>query len=175
MTPLQMKFKEIKPGMVIQCENAEERAELLKELERLGYVWFVSGMNPSEIAKLNGDCDYTIHTYSERYKNITHSNQQSDAKFSDIIINEDELTNEEVIELLFEKYKVRQVGFSMGYMYYYDELKREAWELKPKEIIEKLKEYKKSKSVKVVSKEEYDKTASDKFDELYPNGWMLEE
>ncbi len=37
-----MKLKELKPGMVIKCENEEEKQTLLIELERLGYVWFVT-------------------------------------------------------------------------------------------------------------------------------------
>jgi hypothetical protein len=84
---------------------------------------------------------------------------------------EDTLTPEEVIELL------KDISFNADRKYsktYFGERYIKISEVlnnfTPSEIIQKLTEYKKSKQVKVISKQEYDKVASDKLDEIYPLG-----
>ena len=164
-----MRFKEIKPGMAIRCDTREENDELLKELESLGYKWGNYRESPRVLMGRYGEIIFNIykkHNFGIGFSiPVTHT-------FKDLIIK-DELTNEEVIDLFFETYfdddKQDEVFGSILH------LSKIAALFTPQEIIEKLTEYKKSKEIKVVSKEEYSKVASDKLDELYPKGWKVEE
>ena len=83
-----MRFKEIKPGMVVHCENDEEKKALLEEAERLGYVWYGTKEKPTEkIPPKN-----TIHFHDAEplllcgYKYTTYSTRVTDTiKFSDLL------------------------------------------------------------------------------------------
>ena len=96
-----MKLKEIKPGMVIGWKTEDEKAALLEELERLGYVWYGIKRKPT------GAYNYeyigkVIHVHNDNgYKNITHSNKLEKVthEFSDLIIPELELSAEEALML----------------------------------------------------------------------------
>ncbi len=117
-------------------------------------------------------CEWTtIHIYDDSgYLNITHSVQDGTHKFKDLIITEETLTAEKAIELLFEiiygskANKLCKEYFGETYLGFVDIYDR----FTLKEIVKKLTEYKQSKQIHIVSKEEYDKIASDKLDELYP-------
>lgn len=100
-----MKLKEIKPGMVIHYKNEDEKKLLLKEAERLGYVWYSTKERPTE--RSVHDIGNTIHFYdagtnifSADYKHITHSSFIDDSaiEFSDLIIPE--MSAEEVLQIL---------------------------------------------------------------------------
>lgn len=166
-----MRFKEIKPGMSIKCDTREENDELLKELESLGYKWGNYRESPRVLMGKNRDIIFNIykkHIFGIGFSiPVTHT-------FKDLIIK-DELTNEEVIELLREKYSKTYANISARSCYTYQALDDKVMKLKPSEIIAELVEYKKQKEIKVVSKEEYSKVASDKLDELYPKGWKVAE
>ena len=166
-----MRFKEIKPGMAIRCDTREESNELLKELESLGYKW---GNYRESPRVLMGRCGEIIFNIRKNYEFGIGFSILSTHTFKDLIIK-DELTNEEVIELLKEKYTKSYTNVSSVGWYTYQALDDKVMKLKPSEIIDELVEYKKSKEIKVVSKEEYSKVASDKLDELYPKGWMVAE
>ena len=97
-----MRLREIKPGMVIHCNDKNEKKVLFEELKRLGYVW----CGNSEI-DANYDCEVcndTIYVHSEveayQYKNITHGNGKGNIEFSDLIIPE--LSAAEVPAILYE-------------------------------------------------------------------------
>ena len=91
-----MKLKEIKPGRVIHCENDEEKRLLLEEAERLGYVWCMSRRKPTDTSSLTGN---VIYFYESDFKYITHSRCAEDStnEFSDLIIQEQELSEEEAL------------------------------------------------------------------------------
>ena len=96
-----MKFREIKPGMVISWKTEDEKAALLEELERLGYVWYGTKRKPTG-GCYDNDTGHAIHVYNDSgYKNITHSNKLEKVthEFSDLIIPELELSAEEVLML----------------------------------------------------------------------------
>lgn len=170
-----MRLKEIKPGMNIKCETYDEYRFLLEELDRLGYSFSPHNYFGEQPGQLGSFFDriYAIHEgflvshSSAHYCKVTHT-------FKDLIIK-DELTNEEVIELLREKYTKTYANIASRRCYTYQALDDKVMKLKPSEIIAELVEYKKQKEIKVVSKEEYSKVASDKLDELYPKGWKVEE
>ena len=96
-----MKFREIKPGMVISWKTEDEKTALLEELERIGYEWYGTKRKPT------GAYNYeyigkVIHVHNDNgYKNITHSNNMEEVthNFSDLIITELELSAEEVLML----------------------------------------------------------------------------
>lgn len=96
-----MRLKEIKPGMAVHCKNNEEKRILLKEAERLGYVWYMTKEKPTE--KEFPLCTIrTIHfhdadastPFTANYKHIAWSNEDGTVEFSDLILPE--LTAEEV-------------------------------------------------------------------------------
>ena len=97
-----MRFKEIKPGMVISWKTEDEKAALLEELERLGYEWYRTKRKPTEA------CDgkyvgHAIYVYNDSgYKYITHSNKLEKVthEFSDLIIPE--MSAEEVLQICSE-------------------------------------------------------------------------
>lgn len=93
-----MKFKEIKAGMVIHCKTQEEYFLLMKELERIGYVWYVTHENPNH----NNYFPRSICTHDDVYLNITYT--EDDKKithhFSDLII--EEMSTEEVIKIVMD-------------------------------------------------------------------------
>ena len=96
-----MKLKEIKPGMVIHCNNDEEKKALLEEAERLGYRWRGGAKLPTEKV-YEGN---TIHFYAESefadFKHITWSDKTEGViEFSDLILPD--LTAEEVVPILTE-------------------------------------------------------------------------
>lgn len=100
-----IKLKEIKPGMVIHCKDDEEKKVLLKEAEKLGYVWYSDMAKPTEKLHVGN----TIHfhdgseiIFSAQYKNITHSDLISNGviEFSDLIIPD--MSVEEVLSILAE-------------------------------------------------------------------------
>ena len=96
-----MKFREIKPGMVISWKTEDEKAALLEELERLGYVWYGTKRKPTG-GCYDNDTGHAIHVYNDSgYKNITHSNNLREVthEFSDLIIPELELSAEEALML----------------------------------------------------------------------------
>ncbi len=163
-----MRLKEIKEGMVIRCANTEERRMLWEELCRIGNMRtdnrsdsLENFVNATSNVKI---CDLRSNTWA------FCGYRDNAINFSDLIIK-DELTNEEVIELFFETYFDDDIQDEVfGSILY---LSKIAGRFTPQEIVEKLTEYKKSKEIKVVSKEEYSKVASDKLDELYPKGWKL--
>lgn len=109
---------------------------------------------------------FTFKEWSDTVK--THS------KWELIQPTKDTLTPEEVIELLHEvcygniNLCKEVFGEWLSFSSLYDKFSQE-------EIIQKLTDYKKSKQVKVISKQEYDKVASDKLNEIYPLGWKVEE
>lgn len=168
-----MRLKEIKEGMVIRCANREERKMLWEELCRIGNMRtgnrndsLENFVNATSNVKI---CDLRSNTWAfcRQRDNVIN--------FSDLIIK-DELTNEEVIELMKEKYAKEYATFALyGSSKIYKQIDEKIYELSSDEIIKELIEYKKSKEIKVVSKEEYAKVASDKLDELYPKGWKVEE
>ena len=100
-----MKFREIKPGMVISWKTEDEKEALLEEFERLGYEWYGTKRKPTEA------CDgkyvgHAIYVYNDSgYKYITHSNNLREVthEFSDLIIPEPELSAEEALKL-YEEY-----------------------------------------------------------------------
>ena len=92
-----MKFREIKPGMVISWKTEDEKAALLEELERLGYVWYGTHRKPTEKIK-SANLGHVIFVCNDSgYKNITHSNKLEKVthEFSDLIIPE--MSAEEVL------------------------------------------------------------------------------
>lgn len=104
-----MKFKELKPGMVIHCCDDNDMDNLLKELERLGYKWYCSGTNPTH----NTYHPYpfnVLHLYDmdddRDYKHITYSlvckPPEGSLSYSDIIIEEPELSAEEILFIVNE-------------------------------------------------------------------------
>lgn len=169
-----MRLKEIKEGMVIICANREERRMLWEELCRIGNMKIESNCDSLNNFMLSNRA-YLIKDLKNDVWNFADVWHQSMAiNFSDLIIK-DELTNEEVIELLREKYTKTYANIASRRCYTYQALDDKVMKLKPSEIIDELVEYKKSKEIKVVSKEEYAKVASDKLDELYPKGWKVKE
>lgn len=94
-----MRFKEIKSGMAVNCKNDTELTELLKEAERLGYVWHKTNRKPTNRP---ADCGRTIHFYnSGGRKNIAWSYiKEGGTEFSDLILPE--LTAEEAIKIRTE-------------------------------------------------------------------------
>lgn len=100
-----MRLREIEPGMVIHCNNDEEKKALLKEAERLGYRWYGNRKMPTceKIALGN-----TIHFHDKslyvNYKYITWSDKvEGVTEFSDLILPE--LTAEEIVERLAKNYE----------------------------------------------------------------------
>lgn len=93
----EIKLKEIKPGMVIHCENDEEKKILLEELEKLGYVWADTKTLPTK-----GACSEVIHILNNGFKHIRHgaNTLMVTHKFSDLILPE--LSAEEVLEIIKE-------------------------------------------------------------------------
>ena len=104
-----MKFKELKPGMVIYCCDNSDMGNLLKELERLDYKWYSSGNNPTDV-NIHPYQFNVLHLYdidSDRpYKHITHSSvckqPEGSLSYSDIIIEEPKLSAEEVLFIVNE-------------------------------------------------------------------------
>ena len=97
-----MKFREIKPGMVISWKTEDEKAALLEELERLGYEWYGTKRKPTE-AYYGKDIGHAIYVHNDNgYKNITHSNKLEKVthEFSDLIIPE--MSAEEVLQICSE-------------------------------------------------------------------------
>lgn len=97
-----MRLKPIKPGMVIHCKDEAELTELLKEAERLGYVWYDSKQKPTEKLNCEGN---TIHFYNKEkrydYKHIIWSdNTEGVTEFSDLILPE--LTPDETLRAFGE-------------------------------------------------------------------------
>lgn len=92
-----MRFKEIKEGMEIYCENPTEKLTLLRELENQGYLWKRINMKPTSIAN---NCGNVICI--EEDKKITHNTGElkANVKFSDLIMPE--LTGEEVLQIAKE-------------------------------------------------------------------------
>lgn len=93
-----MKFKEIKPEMIIRCENKKQMKLLLEELEIKGYIWYNDDLPTS---RNYSDFEFdTIHTHIENgIRRIAHSsskvkNFDNIISFTDLIYNEDyELKN----------------------------------------------------------------------------------
>lgn len=164
-----MRLKEIKEGMVIRCANTEERKMLWEELCRIGnmrtdnlYDSLENFINSTSNVKI---CDLRSNTWSfcgERDNAIN---------FSDLIVK-DELTNEEVIELLVECVYGGNCKKIFGKDTSFCEISAI---YTPQQITAKLTEYKHHKQITTVSKAEYDKIAADKLNELYPKGWKVEE
>ena len=99
-----MKLKEIKPGMVIHWKTEDEKVALLEELERLGYVWYGTKRKPTEKIK-SANLGHVIFVCNDSgYKNITHSNKLEKVthEFSGLIIQEPELSAEEVLQICSE-------------------------------------------------------------------------
>ena len=112
-----MKFKELKHGMVIYCCDDNDMDNLLKELERLGYKWYSSGTNPTDVN--NRPYQFNVlHLYDmdmdRPYKHITHSlvckQPEGSLSYSDIIIEEPKLTAEEVLNIVNEICKENSYG-----------------------------------------------------------------
>lgn len=103
-----MKFKPLKPGMVIYCCDDNDINNLLKELERLGYKWY-SGVNIHLYTNPTGHFNVLhLHDMDEdiNYKHITHSlvckQPEGSLSYSDIIIEEPKLSAEEVLFIVNE-------------------------------------------------------------------------
>ena len=101
-----MKFKEIKPGMVIHCPTEENAKELLKHLDKLGYAWN-SGSNLLKDTMYNrykGETCYYIESTGITYGSIGNfqQNEFDITEFPDLL--EPELTAEEVLEWLLIHY-----------------------------------------------------------------------
>lgn len=101
-----MKFKEIKPGMVIHCPTEENAKELLKHLDKLGYAWN-SGSNLLKDTIYNrykGETCYYIESTGITYGSIGNfqQNEFDITEFPDLL--EPELTTEEVLEWLLIHY-----------------------------------------------------------------------
>ena len=99
-----MKFREIKPGMVIHWKTEDEKVALLEELERLGYVWYGTHRKPTEKIK-SANLGHVIFVDNDNgWKNITHSNKLEKVthEFSGLIIQEPELSAEEVLQICSE-------------------------------------------------------------------------
>ena len=139
-----------------------------------------SGWNTGDIVTMYENGNYVINNRIKKfsYKPITF-NEWERRSFTSVweLIQptQDALTPEEVIELLNETI-YENGGAVCQELYGNNTFTIGAICLKFTfaEIIEKLTDYKKSKQVKVISKQEYDKVASDKLDEIYPGGWRLE-
>ena len=142
-----------------------------------------SGWNAGDIVTMYEDGQYVINNRKRKrsYNTITFNEWERYCFTSEwelIQPNQDTLTPEEVIGLLMETLydntdnykKCKEIfgdsDFDLRDLKYHD--------FTPSEIIQKLTDYKKSKQVKIISKQEYDKVASDKLDEIYPMGWRLE-
>ena len=104
-----MKFKELKPGMVIYCCDDNDMDNLLKELERLDYKWYSSGTNPTHV-NIHPYQFNVLHLYDmdsdKPYKHITYSlvckQPEGSLSYSDIIIEEPKLSAEEVLFIVNE-------------------------------------------------------------------------
>ena len=99
-----MKFREIKPGMVIHWKTGDEKVALLEELERLGYEWYGTHRKATYACD-DEDLGHAIHVYNDNgWKNITNSNRVDEVthEFSDLIIPE--MSAEEAIEWLVKNY-----------------------------------------------------------------------
>lgn len=99
-----MRLKEIKPGMVIQCNTSEERKILLEELEKQGYVW-PGGKKPTASSNL-AFCSIHVNTDGNDY--ILWSGGKGNIEFSDLIIPE--LSAKEVLEICNEICSKSQCG-----------------------------------------------------------------
>ena len=163
-----MKLKELKPGMVIKCESKEESTVLWHEIEKM--IEEKDMLDTLENFIENTGKTYKI-TADEHVWEIAFGDEKNIMLFKDLIIPEKTLTAEEAIELLFEKY-ASDLHHQLGCIRI---MSSEVAIMNPKEIVEKLTEYKQSKQIHIVSKAEYNKIASDKLDELYKNGWRLAE
>lgn len=98
-----MKFKEIKPGMVIHCPTQENADELLKYLDELGYKW-LSGRSLLKKTYYNEWVEKTCYLLEIGFR-VTYGNVDEYAEyieFSDLI--EPELTAEEALEWIGEHY-----------------------------------------------------------------------
>lgn len=130
------------------------------------------------IMEKNGKISSLKDNWNSNFSNTSFKywqNYWNQSKWELIHPTQDTLTPEEVIELLIEITGSEEVAnckkfFGDGKYDIYDILDG----FTPSEIIQKLTDYKKSKQAKVISKQEYDKAASDKLDEIYPGGWRLE-
>ena len=96
---MSMNLKEINPGMVIRCNNVDEKKLLLEEAESLGYKWYGSAGLPTGRNEYSG---MTIHFYDPSiicdYFNITWSDRtEGVTEFSDLIIPDPELSAEEAL------------------------------------------------------------------------------
>ena len=98
-----MKFKELKHGMVIYCCDDNDMDNLLKELERLGYKWYSSGTNPTDV-NIHPYQFNVLHLYDmdmdRPYKHITHSlvckQPEGSLSYSDVVIEEPLLSSNNV-------------------------------------------------------------------------------
>ena len=96
-----MRLKEIKPGMAIHCKNDEEKKALLKEAERLGYLWSGDGSNPTKKVHRGNTIHFNTENVFANFKNITWSNKTDGVtEFSDIILPE--MTAEEAFRICGE-------------------------------------------------------------------------
>lgn len=94
-----MRFKEIKPGMVIHCNSDDEKKALLEEAERLRYRWYGNAGLSTGRNEYSGmtihfhepsiTCDYFNITWSDRTEGVT--------EFADLIIPDPELSAEEAL------------------------------------------------------------------------------
>jgi len=88
-----MKFKEIKPGMVIHCPKEEDARALLEHLDRLGYVWCNGANICAAYSRWHEHCDRTgYQILGDREGKITNGNVNSYlckiTEFSDLIETE---------------------------------------------------------------------------------------
>lgn len=93
-----MKFKEIKPGMVIHCPKEEDARVLLEHLDRLGYVWCNGASICAAYSRWREHCDRTgYQILGDRKGKITNGNVNSYlckiTEFSDLIEPENSTQN----------------------------------------------------------------------------------
>lgn len=136
-----MKFKEIKPGMVIHCPTEENAKELLKHLDELGYVWN-SGSNllkDTMYSRYKGEICYCIESVGITYGSIGNFRQSEFdiTEFSDLL--EPELTAEEAVEWLAKHYYDNEYKNAFGLDYNMDELLED---MTPSEIVAKIAQWK---------------------------------
>ena len=95
-----MRLKEIKPGMEIHCKNDDEKMALLKEADRLGYIWS-GGLNATDWSMITFS-GMTIHFNNKNeyydFLHITCSDMTDGVtEFSDLVIPDPELSAEEAL------------------------------------------------------------------------------
>lgn len=135
-----MKFKEIKPGMVIHCPKKKNAKKLLKHLEELGYTWNGEAKLLQDIRYIFGErtC-YGIEKdmivicadigyFKDRWHEIT--------EFSDLVWQEPSAV--ELLKFFYEHYTDGKFAEAFGGDYCFTEL---LGRMEPEDIVERVQEW----------------------------------